>query len=66
MKAANAKVILLQPFQNRRTAEAVARQTGAVVVDIPQQPGARANTATYFDLLDYTVSSLVTAFRNTQ
>ena len=64
MKAANARVILVQPFQNRRTAEAVARQTGAVVLDIPQQPGARANTASYFDLLDYTVSTLATALRS--
>jgi ABC-type Zn uptake system ZnuABC Zn-binding protein ZnuA len=63
MKAANARVILVQPFQNRRTAEAVARQTGAVVLDIPQQPGARANTSSYVDLLDYTVRTLATALR---
>jgi len=38
MKSTNAKVILVQPFQNRRTAETVARQTGATVLDVPQQP----------------------------
>jgi zinc/manganese transport system substrate-binding protein len=63
MKANNAKVILVQPFQNRRTAETVARQTGAVVVDMPQQPGARSNTNTYFDLMDNVVSTLVGAFQ---
>ncbi len=63
MKANNAKVILVQPFQNRRTAETVARQTGAVVVDMPQQPGARSNTKTYFDLMDNVVSTLAAAFQ---
>ena len=64
MKATNAKVILVQPFQNRRTAETVARQTGAVVLDIPQQPGARGNSTSYFDMMDYLVSTLAGAFRS--
>jgi zinc/manganese transport system substrate-binding protein len=63
MRRANAKVILVQPFQNRKTAETVARQTGAVVLDIPQQPGARANTTSYFDMMDYMVATLGNAFR---
>lgn len=63
MKAANARVILVQPYQNRRTAETVARQTGAVVLDVPQQPGARSNTVTYFDMMDNIVSTLAGAFR---
>ena len=39
MEANNVKVILIQPFQNRKTAETVARQTDAIVLDMPQQPG---------------------------
>jgi zinc/manganese transport system substrate-binding protein len=58
MRAANAKVILVQPYQNRRTAETVARQTGAVVLDAPQQPGAVSNTTTYFDMMDNLVRTL--------
>jgi ABC-type Zn uptake system ZnuABC Zn-binding protein ZnuA len=58
MKATNAKVILVQPFQNRRTAETVARQTGAEVLDVPQQPGAAPNTTSYFDLMDNLVHTL--------
>ena len=58
MRAANAKVILVQPFQNRKTAETVARQTGAVVLDVPQQPGAAPNTNSYFDLMNNLVSTL--------
>ncbi len=60
MKATNAKVILVQPFQNRRTAETVARQTGASVLDVPQQPGAAPNTTSYFDLMDSLVHTLAT------
>lgn len=63
MKSASAHVILVQPYQNRKTAETVARQTNAVVLDIPQQPGARKNTDTYFDLMDYMVATLAAAFR---
>jgi ABC-type Zn uptake system ZnuABC Zn-binding protein ZnuA len=58
MRSTNAKVILVQPFQNRRTAETVARQTGATVLDIAQQPGAVPNTTTYFDLMDNIVRNL--------
>jgi len=58
MKAKNARVILVQPYQNRKTAETVARQTGATVLDVPQQPGAVQNTSTYFDLMDHIVNTL--------
>jgi zinc/manganese transport system substrate-binding protein len=63
MRAANAKVILVQPYQSRRTAETVARQTGAVVLDVSQQPGARGKTTTYFDMMDNLVNTLANAFR---
>ena len=64
MKATNARVILVQPYQNRRTAETVARQTGAIVIDVTQQPGSRGNGTTYFDMMDTLVSTLATAFRS--
>ena len=58
MKSMNAKAILVQPFQNRKTAETVARQTGATVLDVPQQPGAGPNTDSYFDMMDHLVATL--------
>ena len=61
MNAKGARVILVQPYQNRKTAETVARQTFAVVLDVPQQPGARNDTQTYFDMMDYLVTTLATA-----
>jgi zinc/manganese transport system substrate-binding protein len=66
MRAMKARVILVQPYQNRKTAETVARQTGAVVLDIPQQPGAMPNTTTYFDLMDYLVRTLAAALEENQ
>lgn len=59
MRAQNARVILVQPYQNRKTAETVARQTGATVLDVSQQPGAIKGTDTYFDLMDQLVRTLV-------
>jgi ABC-type Zn uptake system ZnuABC Zn-binding protein ZnuA len=61
MKSQNARVILVQPFQNRKTAETVARQAGGVILDIAQQPGAAKGTDTYFDLMDHIVDSLAAA-----
>jgi zinc/manganese transport system substrate-binding protein len=58
MQASKARVVLVQPYQNRKTAETVARQTGAEVLDMPQQPGAVPNTATYFDVMDHLVRTL--------
>ena len=63
MKSEGAHVILVQPYQNRKTAETVARQTGAVVLDVPQQPGALPNTATYFQLMDYMVRTLASGLQ---
>jgi zinc/manganese transport system substrate-binding protein len=61
MKRDNVKVILVQPFQNRKTAETVARQTGATVVDAPQQPGAAKGTSSYEDNMDNLVSAIARA-----
>ena len=63
MRADNAHIILVQPFQNRKTAETVARQTDAVVLNVPQQPGAVKDTDTFFQLMDYIVNTLATAFQ---
>jgi zinc/manganese transport system substrate-binding protein len=61
MKATRARVILVQPYQNRKTAETVARQTAAEVLDVGQQPGAIKGTEGYFSLMDFIVRTLATA-----
>ena len=63
MRAEKAHVILLQPYQNRKTAATVARQTGATVLDTPQQPGALKGTDTYFELMDYLIQTLANGLR---
>ena len=62
MKASQARVIIVDPYLNRRTAETVARSTGAVVVDVAQFPGGVKGTeGGYIALMDYLVNSLAAA-----
>ena len=63
MKSAPSHVILVQPYQNRKTAETVARQADATVVDVSQQEGALKNTTTYFELMDTLVNTIASALQ---
>jgi ABC-type Zn uptake system ZnuABC Zn-binding protein ZnuA len=63
MKAQNAHVILVQPYQNRKTAETVARQTDAVVLDVSQQAGAMKNTDTYVAMMDNLVTTVANGLK---
>lgn len=64
MNADKAHVILVQPYQNRKTAETVARQTNGVVLDVSQQPGAIKGTDTYVALMDTLVRTIATALES--
>jgi ABC-type Zn uptake system ZnuABC Zn-binding protein ZnuA len=62
MKADHIHVILVEPYQNRKTAEAVAADTGATVVDVTQFPGGVKGTDKgYIELMDYLVGSIAKA-----
>ena len=61
MKALNFKLITVQPYQNRKTAEAVAGRTGAVVLDWPSFPGG-PGTEGYIEWMDYLVTSTAKGF----
>jgi ABC-type Zn uptake system ZnuABC Zn-binding protein ZnuA len=63
MKSANGHVLLVQPYQNRKTAETVARQTDGVVLDVSQQPGAMKNTDTYIAMMDNLVNTVANGFK---
>ncbi len=64
MKAAGMKVILVEPFQSRKTAEVVAGHTEATVVDVCQFPGGIPGTDDdYFALMDANVNTIARAFR---
>ncbi|HKI71198.1 MAG TPA: metal ABC transporter substrate-binding protein [Verrucomicrobiae bacterium] len=62
MKSEHVRIILLEPYQNRKTAEAVAADTGATVVEVAQFPGGVKGTDKgYIELMDYLVNSLARA-----
>lgn len=66
MKQDNVRVILVDPYLNRRTADAVAGKTDATVVEVTQFPGGVKGTeAGYISLLDYLVNSIAQAFGKT-
>jgi zinc/manganese transport system substrate-binding protein len=59
MKAEAARVIFVDAYLNRKTAETVARSTGAAVLDVTQFPGGVKGTeGGYLALVDYLVNSL--------
>jgi zinc/manganese transport system substrate-binding protein len=62
MKEEKIRVIFVEPYLNRRTAETVARNTGAVVLDVSQFPGGVKGTeGSYIPLLDHLVDGLARA-----
>jgi zinc/manganese transport system substrate-binding protein len=65
MKADNIRLVTVQPYQNRKTAEAVASRTGAVVLDFPSFPGGKG-TEGYIEWMDFLVKSTVHGFEQTR
>jgi len=65
MKAGNLKLVTVQPYQNRKTAETVASHTGASVLDWPSFPGGKG-TEGYLEWMDYLVKSTVQGFEQTR
>jgi len=62
MKAEPVRVIIVDAYLNRRTAETVARETGATVVPVTQFPGGIKGTeGGYIQLLDQLINSLAAA-----
>lgn len=61
MAAENIRVLLVEPYQPRKTAESVASHNHAQVVDVCQFPGALPGTATYIELMDTNVKRIAQA-----
>lgn len=65
MKRENIPGILVEPFQNRRTAERVAGETGANVIEVSQYPGGLKGAASgYFDWMDALVAAVARGLKN--
>jgi len=66
MKAEKMRVILVEPFQSRKTAKTVAGHTDAIVVDVGQFPGGLAETDDdYLALIDAVVEAVAAALDQT-
>ncbi|HMP81612.1 MAG TPA: metal ABC transporter substrate-binding protein [Verrucomicrobiota bacterium] len=59
MKQNGARVIIVDPYLNKKTAQTVARATGATVVDVTQFPGGVKGTeGGYIAMMDYLVNAI--------
>ncbi len=64
MRAQGVRVILANPYFDPRFAQFVAERTGARVVSMAHQVGARAGTNDYISMVDYDVRQLAAALRD--
>ena len=63
MKNDGVKLVIIEPFRERKTPEFVASQTGAKVVAFPIMAGGQKETEDYISLFDYTVNQIVSALK---
>ena len=66
MKRDNVKVIMVEPYFDRKTPDSIARDTGATVVEYLPSVGGVKEVATYFQLFDYDIALLAKAFQGSQ
>jgi len=62
MKRESVKVIVVEPYFDLKTPNAVARETGAQVLVLPPSVGGEKEITDYFKLFDYDISKLKQAF----
>jgi zinc/manganese transport system substrate-binding protein len=65
MKKDGVKIILVEPYFDLKTPNAIARETGAKVLVLAPSVGGVDKVATYVDLFDYDVKTLVAAIKET-
>jgi zinc/manganese transport system substrate-binding protein len=61
MKRHQIKAIMVEPYQDRRIVETIARSTGATVVEVSQFPGGTSGTDSYVNLINQLVTRLAGA-----
>jgi ABC-type Zn uptake system ZnuABC Zn-binding protein ZnuA len=64
IQAQGVKLILASSYYDPRHAQFVAQQTGARIVPLANQVGAREGTEDYLGMVDYNVRQLLTALRS--
>ena len=65
MKRQNVKLILMEPYFDQKTPNAIGRETGARVVVILPSVGGAKDVKTYIDLFDYDIKLLTSAIVET-
>jgi zinc/manganese transport system substrate-binding protein len=63
MKQQGVKLVLVEPYFDLKTPNAIGRQTGAQVVVLPPSVGGTKDITDYLKLFDYDVNLLVNAFK---
>jgi zinc/manganese transport system substrate-binding protein len=63
MRAEQVKLVVGVPYYDPRHAQFISRNTGATVVNMAHQVGARPGTDDYISMIDYNVRSLAAALR---
>jgi zinc/manganese transport system substrate-binding protein len=66
MKRENCKLILVEPYFDLKTPQAIARDTGGQVVQYLPSVGGEKQVTDYFQLFDYDIGLLTKAFQATQ
>lgn len=61
----NVKILLVEPYFDLRTPNAIARDTGAKVLVMPPSVGGVKEVTNYFQLFDYDLNLLVSAIKET-
>ncbi len=65
MKRQNIKIVLVEPYFDLKTPNAIGRQTGAQVLVLPPSVGGIKDVSDYFKLFDYDITLLVNAIKQT-
>jgi ABC-type Zn uptake system ZnuABC Zn-binding protein ZnuA len=63
MKRQNIKLVLVEPYFDLKTPNAIGQQTGAEVLVMPPSVGGVKETSDYFKLFDYDINLLVEAIK---
>jgi len=66
MRRDNVKIIMVEPYFDRKTPDSIASQTGAKVVEYLPSVGGVKDVTDYFKLFDYDIDLLTKAFQATQ
>lgn len=64
MKRENCKIIMVEPYFDRKTPDSIARETGGVVVEYLPSVGGEKDVTDYFKLFDYDIGLLTKAFQS--